>query len=68
MKRFEAFFDDGDDDRMPRWCVVEWEHISASGARSGRTVEKFSGNQHGREMAEELAFVLNREHAFGEYA
>ena len=66
--RFEAVFDCGDDDREPRWSVVEWDYISPSGARSGSKVQDFPSCDFGRTQAEELAFVLNREHAFGEYA
>lgn len=68
QQRFEATFDDGDEDRWPRWCVVEWVHVAANGARVGNTVESFAGTNYGREQAEELAYVLNREHSFGEYA
>lgn len=68
QQRYEATFDDGDEDRWPRWVVVEWELVQPNGARSGRTVESFPGNSYGRTQAEELAYVLNREHAFGEYA
>ena len=68
QQRFEATFDCGDEDLWPRWVVVEWVHVAPSGARCGRTVEAFVGNSIGQRQAEELAFVLNREHAFGEYA
>lgn len=68
QQRFEATFNDGDEDLWPRWVVVEWTYVAPNGARTGRTVESFSGTNYGREQAEELAYVLNREHAFGEYA
>ena len=60
-ERFEACFDDGDEDRWPRWCVVEWEHVSPSGARAGRNVETFAGNSIGQRQAEALARQLNQE-------
>lgn len=65
MQRFEACFDDGDDDRLPRWCVVEWEYVAPNGARVGRNVETFSDSANGQREAQDLARVLNYEHAFG---
>lgn len=62
-KRFEACFDDGDEERWPRWCVIEWVQVSPSGARAGNVVETFG--RHQQKEAEDLAMVLNYEHSFG---
>jgi hypothetical protein len=68
QQRFEAVFYDGEEDRRSQWCVVEWVMTRLDGSRSGINIKKFPGNLSGQQQAEELAAVLNREHAFGEYA
>jgi hypothetical protein len=55
MARFEAFFDCGDDDRVPEWCVVEWDWGNEFGSRSGHTAAQAVDE----EDAQRIASLLN---------
>jgi hypothetical protein len=69
-QRFEAVFHEEEpNERSAVWHVVEWTYVSADGkSKHGSKVKAFPDTIIGEEMARELAYVLNREHAFGEYA
>lgn len=69
-QRFEAVFHEEEpNERSAAWHVVEWTYVSPDGkSKHGRKVEAFSDSPEGEQMASDIAYVLNREHAFGEYA
>ena len=68
--RFEAVYHEEEpNERSAEWHVVEWTHVSADGkSKHGSKVKAFPDTCIGGEMANELAYVLNREHSFGEFA
>lgn len=62
QNRFEAVFDDGDEDRYPEWVVIEWTYINYEGTRrAGNIVEKHGMN---KDAAISAACSYNLIHAF----
>ncbi len=68
MARFEAQYYEGEiNERSPEWTVIEWTTVSPNGkSKMGRKIDSFADSDFGQTMAEEMAFVLNREYSFGE--
>lgn len=58
--RFEAYYDDGDEDRWPRWIVVEWHQSNPfTGCTTGKIFRKDVINEeHARKIANELNGVV----------
>jgi hypothetical protein len=59
MERFSVDFYDGDDDRLPEWCVVEWAPTATG--RVGTKLKSF----YSEAEAEEYLYVTRMEYAFG---
>ena len=60
--RFEAYFFPGEDrERAPAWFVVE--NVTQ---QNGRKIQEFPYSNDGEAMANDLAFALNYEWAYGE--
>ena len=62
MARFEAVLYDGEpDERLPEWCVVEWNYINPeTGAKSGKTVWKTYDMVWGEQEAKDRAYQLQQ--------
>lgn len=59
-QRFEAVFDEGDEDRYATWKVVEWTFTNpVTKARKGKTVVNYCINEY---TAVVRAAALNREY------
>lgn len=59
MERFSVELYDGDYDRLPEWCVVEW--MPTEYGRIGTNLAKFNTEAE----AAEYLYVTRMEYAFG---
>lgn len=61
MAKFEAVFHPGEDDRLPEWCVVEWEDACTPtiGSVVWKTYDMNFGEEHAKEMVNIFQFEYN---------